>query len=47
MNRTFTSLMALGLGAAVYSRSRRGKDNTLFSQKSMKRMRKRVRKAFR
>ncbi|MYL33370.1 DUF3918 domain-containing protein [Pontibacillus yanchengensis] len=47
MNRTFTSLAALGVGAALYSRRRRrGKNNNFFSQKSMKRMRKRVRKAF-
>ncbi|KGX88971.1 YrzQ family protein [Pontibacillus litoralis] len=44
MNRTLTSLVALGIGAAIYSTAR---DNDAFSQKSMRRMRKKVQKAFR
>ncbi|MCD5323673.1 MULTISPECIES: YrzQ family protein [Pontibacillus] len=50
MNR-FSSLVALGVGAAAfYSRSKRGRKkdfSDMFSKRSMKRMRKRVSKAFR
>ncbi|WP_081658346.1 YrzQ family protein [Pontibacillus halophilus] len=44
MNRTITSLAAMGIGAYLYSTAR---ERDLFSQRSMKRMRKRFRRAFR
>ncbi|KGX84723.1 DUF3918 domain-containing protein [Pontibacillus marinus] len=51
MNRTLTSLAAIGASAAFLSRGRRKRGrrgfSDLFSQKSMKRIRKRVNKAFR
>ncbi|WP_078545448.1 YrzQ family protein [Litchfieldia alkalitelluris] len=42
MNKTFTSLVALGLGAAAYSMAQR---NNLMNGRKMKKMRKRIVKA--
>lgn len=47
MNKTVTSLVALGVGAALYSRSRDMDLGDMFSNRNMKKARKRIKKAFR
>ncbi|MCA1031858.1 YrzQ family protein [Bacillus timonensis] len=42
MNKTMTSIVAMGLGAAAYSMAQR---NKLMSNRTMKQLRKRVTKA--
>ncbi|WP_102345463.1 YrzQ family protein [Bacillus sp. Marseille-P3661] len=44
MNRTMTSLVALGIGAVAYNMARG--NNNMFSARNMKKMRKRITKAF-
>ncbi|EKN64912.1 YrzQ family protein [Schinkia azotoformans] len=43
MNKTMTSLLALGIGAAAYSMSKG--NNNIINARTMKRMRKRISKA--
>ncbi|MDF0726822.1 DUF3918 family protein [Cytobacillus sp. S13-E01] len=45
MNKTMTSIIALGLGAAAYSMAQRNNMGNMMNNKTMKQMRKRLSKA--